>query len=74
MEKQKVRVVLNRVKELKEIPTKVDIVLYGESPSINTADSYPSKRIQGLIVEITGEKENIDEFLKPFMANGVYRL
>ena len=70
---EKKRVILNRVKELNQDNCEnVDVRVIGESPAIYTPDAYPSKRIQGIIVEAVGSKEHIDEFLNKYKLDGVY--
>jgi len=68
------RVILNKVHSLdgKRIPEGFELEVKGESPSIYTSDGKPYKRVQGLVLNLSGDKNKIDEFLKQFESTGVY--
>lgn len=70
----KIKVILNKIKEIEtsEIPKELKVTNLGESPAIYTSDGYPTKRVQGLTLEISGEKEAINAFLKKYEPTGVY--
>lgn len=68
------KVILNKVSDLDlaSIPDGIEVTVEGPSRSIYEGSGKSVRRIQGLVIKISGDKKLVDLFLKQYENTGVY--